>query len=571
MTADPGLPGEQEFQQGLLLHRQGQLDGARRLYMQALKRRPQHVGAVTLLGVLELQSNDPVRALEHADGAIRLEPRNAAAFLTQGTANLQLRRAEAAIASFDSAIALNPGDAQSHHHRGLALASLRRFDAAIASYERAIAADPAHAESHLHRGNALREVGRKDAALASVEHAIAIRGDFALAYANRGNLLSEMGRPIEALASYERAILLQPDHAEAHCNRGILHSDLGQFDAALASFNQAIAIDPGYAQAYFSRSLVSLLRGDFQQGWADFEWRWVNEHSTTSMERRSFGKPRWLGDASLDGKTILLHSEQGLGDTIQFCRYATRVADLGACVIVEGPGALAQLLASVDGVAQVVVRGEPLPAFDFHCPLLSLPLAFGTTLDSIPARVPYLHCGPEKLREWRERLGPRSRPRVGLVWSSGTRPGLPGFAAVNSRRNVPLRKLAMLCHPDIDFYSLQIGQPAESELALLAAGHRDGPDIRDMAGAIHDFTDTAALITQLDLLISVDTSTAHLAGALGHPVWLMVRSDACWRWLLDRSDSPWYPSLRIYRQHSPGDWDGPLARLRTDLAALVSQ
>ena len=264
---------------------------------------------------------------------------------------------------------------------------------------------------------------------------------------------------------------------------------------------------------------------------------------------------------------MLLHAEQGLGDTLQFCRYVKWVAERGARVILEVQEPLTALLSGLEGAAQVVARGDALPAFDYYCALMSLPLAFKTTLGSIPAEVPYVRTSPEKQRFWQDTLGEKSKRRVGLVWS-GFRANQPELWALNNRRNIPLAKFASLKHPDIEFYSLQKGQPAQSELAdLLAQGWR-GPHLIDWTHLLEDFSDTAALIEQMDLVISVDTSTAHLAGALGKPVWILNRFDSCWRWLRERADSPWYPSARLYRQERYGDWDGVLQKVARDLAAL---
>jgi hypothetical protein len=259
-----------------------------------------------------------------------------------------------------------------------------------------------------------------------------------------------------------------------------------------------------------------------------------------------------------------------LGDRIQFCRYAKLVADLGATVIFETESQLKDLLGSLDGVAQVVERGNALPDFDYHCPLLSLPRAFRTTLSSIPAHVPYIKSNVGKVVYWKEQLGERkTKLRVGLVWSGGFRPNRPELWSANNRRNIPLAALAPLKHLDIQFYSLQKGQPAESELTELTAGDWNGPDIIDFTCQLHDFSDTAALIENLDLVIAVDTSTSHLAGALGKPVWILNRRDSCWRWLLGRNDSPWYPTVRLYRQRAPGDWDDVVQRVRIDLMQLI--
>jgi hypothetical protein len=337
---------------------------------------------------------------------------------------------------------------------------------------------------------------------------------------------------------------------------------------ALASYDTAIALKPDYAFAYVNRALARLLAGEYGQGFADYEWRWKETSGWIVNEARNFSQPLWLGQEDLTGKTILLQSEQGYGDIIQFCRYARFIEQRGAKVIFEIPKALSPLLEGLCGVAKLVIHGEPLPPFDYYCPLLSLPLAMKTTLSSVPSEVPYLANGEARLRNWRHRIGERRRMRVGLVWSSGIRPTRPDLLS-NLRRNVPLAKFASFKHLNIEFFSLQKGQPAEAELSELVARAWKGPDIKDFTNDIHDFADTAAFIEQLDLVISVDTATAHLAGALGKPVWILLRFDACWRWLLDRNDSPWYPTARLYRQERPGDWDGVVRRVESDLVRLL--
>ena len=283
----------------------------------------------------------------------------------------------------------------------------------------------------------------------------------------------------------------------------------------------------------------------------EFEWRWENEHCVTRREKRSFAQPLWQGAECLEGKSIFVHSEQGLGDTIQFCRYVPLLAARGATVIVEAPPPLRQLLQDLSGVAQCIVRGDVVPSFDYYCPLLSLPLAFGTMLDTVPATAPYLRARPERVRYWETWLGESTRPRVGLVWSGGFRADQPELWGVNERRNIPLGLLAALKHPQIEFFSLQKGQPAEDELTALLARGWEGPSIVDLTRDLIDFEETAALIEQLDLVISVDTSTAHLAGALGKPVWLLNRFDTCWRWLRDRGDSPLVPGPQAVSAAAP--------------------
>ena len=543
-------------------------------------------------------------ALDSYDRAIQQNPGSAAAHWHRADVLAELGRHFAALASYDKALELNPGTAQLHNNRanmlrslgryeeaiasydraialaprlpelyfncGFALQELKRFEAAIASFTQAIALNPGYAEAYYARGNVQKDLQQLGAALSNYDRAIEIRTDYVEAYINRGNVLGELERFDAALASYESAMALHPGNADAHCNCGSLLSALGRDDEALQNLDRAIAIDPEHAPAHFARAFVYFLQGDLQNGWREFEWRWKNKDCVTSREKREFRQPLWRGEEPIDGKTIVVHCEQGLGDTIQFCRFLTLLARRGAKVIFEVPPPLAQLLRSLPGVAQWVLPGEPLPPFDYCCPLLSLPTAFQTSLGTIPSEIPYLRARPERVQYWRERLGERTKPRVGLVWSGGFRRDQPELWPVNNRRNIPLAKLTALKHPAIDFYSLQKGQPAQSELADSLASGWDGPVLVDHVSELHSFEETAALIEQLDLVISVDTSTAHLAGALGKPVWILNRFDTCWRWLRDRSDSPWYPSVRLYRQERRGDWDEVIQRVRSDLELVAA-
>jgi tetratricopeptide (TPR) repeat protein len=397
--------------------------------------------------------------------------------------------------------------------------------------------------------------------VASYDAAIALKADYADAHLNRALALAELEQYQAALEGNSRVIALEPKYVEAYFNRANIYRQLGQWEAALSDYTFAVHYRPDHAEAHQSKAITSLLLGDFERGWPEYEWRWKNHGSHLMCHRRGFEQPRWLGGESLASKTILLHSEQGLGDTLQFCRYVPMVAQLGARVILEVQPQLVSLLASLDGAWAVLARGDALPEFDCWCPLLSLPLAFGTTLASIPAAVPYLRSRPQKSLLWKARLGEKTKPRVGLAWSGGFRPDHPAL----ERRNIPPVKLAPLRCPQVEFYSLQKGEPAQSHLRELVDRNWGGPALSDFADGWHDLEDTAALIEQLDLVISVDTSIAHLAGALAKPVWILSRFDGCWRWLLGRTDSPWYPTARLYRQERAGDWDAVIGKVAEDL------
>jgi tetratricopeptide (TPR) repeat protein len=559
---------EAHLRRGHVLRQNRQLEAALASYDRAIAIKSDYAEAYCSRGNVLKSLGRFEAALDSYDRALSLMPDYVDCHFNKGLLLNEVGRRGEALTSFDRAIALRPGYADAYVSRGNVLHELGQVDAALRSYNLAIEGNASHIGALVNRGIVLHEVGQLDAALASYDQAIALRPDGSEAYLNRGNVLQEMGRLEAALASFDRAITLRPDSAEAYSNRGNVLQQLQRVDEAMMSFDQSIAIRPDYAEAHYNKAMCSLLAGDFANGWNGYEWRLKSKQWSRLSENRDFPVPLWLGGQSLEGRTILLHSEQGLGDSIQFCRYAKLLADFGARVILEVQRPLGPVLADLEGVAQVLLQGDALPHFDYHCSLMSLPLAFRTTLSNVPSRVPYLKARPTDVLRWRGMLGERRGMRIGLVWSGGLRPNQPELRSVNERRNVPLAKFAVLKNPGIEFFSLQKGQPAESELARLRAQNWDGPEIRDFSDELRDFSDTAALVESLDLVISVDTSVAHVAGALGKPVWLLNRYDTCWRWMLNRSDSPWYPTMRIYRQEAAGDWDGVLRRVREDVRRL---
>lgn len=523
VTEDP------TFARAVALHQRGDTGSAEQLYRQILRLQPRHAGALHLLAVIHLQRGELTQALVACEAALAINPRNAAAYQTQGDALHDLERHVEAVAAYDRCLALDPACFVAWSNRGSALLRNRRFDEAVSSYERALALQTSPrwlANPYLNRGAALQELGRFDAALESFDRAIAADPGLAPAHANRGCTLDCLGRPQEALSSCERAIALDPDYATAHLNRA-----------------------------------MTLLRlGRFPEGWAEYEWRWRNTQSPLCRDQRRSSVPLWLGREPLAGKTILLHAEQGYGDTLQFCRYARLVRERGAKVVLQVHSALKRVLTRLEGVAQVISREEPAPDVDFQCPLMSLPLAFGTTLETIPSGQRYLSGEPELVERWRARLKERRGFKVGLVWSGGFRPNEPEYWSANARRNIEPERLLELEHPRIEYVSLQKGDPAG----------RSGLRLLDQTHELSDFAETAALIESLDLVVSVDTATAHLAAALGKPTWILSRFDGCWRWLLSRSDSPWYPSVRLFRQPAPGTWDEVVRQVRDELFQLVA-
>ena len=505
------------FQQGLVHHQQGQLEDARAAYERMLVLQPGHADALHMLGAMAMQSGEHALAVERISVSVHNNPRNATAYFNLGLALKALQRYEEAMVSFSQAIAIQPDYAQAWNNRGVVLQDQLRWDEAAQSYAGAIAAQPGFAQAHYNLGNALRALGRFEA----------------------------------ALASYDTAITLQPGWAHALNNRGLALQELQRSAEAIESYDAAIANEPDYADAYWNKAIELLLCGDFAQGWAHYEWRWRRD--TFSSRKRDFPQPLWLGDAPLNGKTVLLHAEQGLGDSIQFCRYARDVRALGAQVLLEVPRPLLALFATLEGPKQLLEKGSALPHFDYHCPLLSLPLALQTQLANIPSPSPYLASTAAQRELWQRRLGPPSKRRIGLVWSGNVRD------KNDLQRSLTLNALLPHLPQSCEYICLQKElRPADQD-AMQASS------IRFFGAHIQDFSDTAALCDLVDLVISVDTSVAHLAGALAKPTWILLPYAPDWRWMLDRDDSPWYPSVRLYRQGNDRSWLPVLGRMAHDI------
>ena len=392
-----------------------------------------------------------------------------------------------------------------------------------------------------------------DEAIACFERAIQVAPTAAAAYMNYANALIGQHRFDDAIRFLYQAIQIDPNYAEAFTNLGSALKNIGRFVDALEQYDQAVQLGPLLSEAHQNKGLLQLLLGDFLNGWRAYEWRWRCKDRFRA--RRDFEQPLWLGEESLSGKTILLHSEQGLGDAIQFCRYIPLVAALGARVVFELPGSLVGLLRGVEGVDRFVVLGEVLPEVDFHCPLMSLPLAFGTTLGSIPLPARGIDADAGKTAFWSGRLGEKTRPRIGVVWSGNSQ------HANDHNRSISLPKLLSHLPAGYEYVSLQ-REVRESDQSVLDSSFQ----IRHFGYELEDFTDTAALCGLMDLVISVDTSVAHLSATMARPTWILLPYLPDWRWLLGRQDSPWYPSARLFRQACAGDWGSVLSELGHELA-----
>lgn len=606
----------------LALHQNGQLDEARRRYEQLLVEQPEHPEALHLLGALHLQQGNAEQAVELIGRAIALQPDIPLYYGNLANALHQQGDDEAALLRLDVAVGRFPKEAEIHYNRGIVLASLKRTEAAAESFLEATRLAPQHAAAWYNLGNAYlqleayrqaaeayvqatqlrpkyvkawynlgkarRELGEDEAAVDAYGRAIALDPGYAKAYYNRANALQSLRRYLEAVADYDRCIALQPnddvalvnkgnallsqrqfesavdaydqaisvkpDVAAYHNNRGNAFLGMRQTRRALDAYGRAIAVDPLEKDAHFNRAICHLLVGELEAGFEEYEWRWQTEDLAAAAPR--FEQPAWRGEVPLAGKRILLYCEQGLGDTIQFVRYAMRVSDLGAHVILVVQPPLLNLLRGLDGRGELIANGSPLPPFDYHCPLLSLPHALGTSLATVPASERYIAVDAKLARLWQARLGQRQRPRIGLAWS-----GRPEHKN-DENRSLRLEQLLAALPEGPDYICLQ-KELRDCDRATLAGR----PDIRFFGDELRDFADTAALCEQLDLVVSVDTSVAHMAAAIGKPTWILLPFVPDWRWMLDRDDSPWYPSVKLFRQAAPGDWNGMFAKLRQQLLA----
>jgi tetratricopeptide (TPR) repeat protein len=515
------------FEQAVGAHRGGDLGEAERLYRQLLHLAPDSHAGLHMLGVLRAQQGDPDEALALVGRALVQKPDAADALFNRGRILKGLGRLEEALASYDRALEVRP------------------------DYQ---AARIARAETRNLHGIALQKSGHYVQAVAAYDGALADVPDYSDAINNRAATLFAMGRLEEALAGFDHALQVKPDYVEGHFNRGNVLRDLLRLDEAIQSFDRAIALDPGFAPAYRNKAFVALMQGDFAQGFALYEWR---KKLTPPIEARMYRQPLWTGAQDIAGKTLFVYIEQGLGDTIQFYRFVVPLLALGARVILAAQDSLRALLANATPKVELIGVQSVPDNFDYHIPLMSLPLALGLTADDIAAPVPYLRAEPQRVARWRNRIGKRGF-KIGISWQ-GARGGVTG-------RAIPLALFAGLARvSNVRQISLQKGFGSEQMagfpmIETLGEDFDTGPEA---------FLDSAAVMQNLDLVITLDSALAHLAGALDRPVWVALKQAPDWRWFLGRDDSPWYPSMRLFRQTRPGDWTRVFAEMETKLAGWL--
>lgn len=542
--------------QAAALHQRGQAAEAERLYLHALAIEPGHAQALNLLGVLRVQGGRRDEGEKLIRGAIKADPRLAGAHLNLGILLEELGRPAEALVSYHHALDLKPDLVSAHFCRGNVLNALGRHAEALADYDWAVSRGLADAALLNNRGNVLQALGRGEEALASYGKAAEAAPDNAAIWKNRGRLLREQHRHAEALASYDHAIRLGADDAEIWDDRGAALHGMKRFDEALASFERAVAADPHYPPAWFHQALEHLAKGDLEKGWPLWEWR----RKLPSARLKDFVQPLWRGE-DIAGKTLFVWWEEGWGDAILFFRFCIAARERGATVIFSAPGPLIRLFRDARSGVEIIGPEEAPPHFDYHIPLLSLPLAFRTRLETIPAWPAYLRVQVARTRAWKKTIG-KEGFRIGVIWAATKERALG--------RSFPLAELKDISRlPGVRLISLQKHHGLEEldslppEMKVETHTFDDGP--ADQGGDA--FLDTAAMMAGMDLIVSADTSPAHLAGALGVPCWLALKYAADWRWFLNRSDSPWYPTMRLFRQKAEGDWASVFAQMRETLAA----
>jgi tetratricopeptide (TPR) repeat protein len=562
-TADPADPLAR-LNLGFALLEAGDAVGAEVCLMQSIAlRRPGDDflhEAHYLLGRAAALQNMTEKALSHYQAAVAAQPQFIEAMAALARTLLALGRRDEALAwarrlasAAPSPAALLLG-AQALHGMGRHSEALQALDAVLET-------QPDDVEALELRGHVLFELGRAGEAVAVFDRALSLKGPSADTLSSVAAALGRAGQLEQALHRTEQALRLQPGHRNALFNQGRTLIELLRVGEAAEISSRALALYPQDAELRWNHANAQLLQGELQAGWPDHEARWEITAAAGGKPRPDFGRPRWSGRESLEGRTIFLFMEQGLGDCIQFLRYVPLVAATAQAVLLQLPAALVPLASGLPPNCSLVGEGEALPPFDFECALMSLPLAFGSSLDTLPRAVPYLHADPAQVQAWRRRLGQAGpdRLRVGLAWS-----GNPDHRN-DHNRSIPLAILRRLAVAGCQFVSLQ-PEVRASDAGALA----EWPALVQVADALRDFGDTAALMSALDLVISVDTSVAHLAGALAVPAWLLLPYCPDWRWMLDREDSPWYPTARLFRQQRPGDWSPVLDRVRADLGSLAA-
>ena len=548
----------QTLQEALSLHQQGRLRDAEKLYARALKAAPDNFDALHLLGLVKAQSGQMGEAYRLMSAALKINPSVPDVLINFSNVLHALKRDAEALESLDKALALRPGDLEALLYRGNALNALNRPQDALSCFDVVLARNPDRPDALLNRGTTLAALGRQAQALADFDTILKHAPNHVETLYNRGTVLLDLGRGSDALDTFDRLLVYAPQHMRAWNNRGRALQPLNRHKDAVTSFEKAIAIDKDYADAHSNMALSLLTIGELPRGFMEYEWRW--KRGGMADARRGYRGKLWLGAFPLGQRTLLLPAEQGLGDTIQFVRYAPILARAGARVVLEVHPELKMLLAGVEGVASCHARGEALPAYDLYCPLGSLPLALKTEPSTVPADIPYLHAGDTHIAKWRPMIEALPGKRVALAWAGSAR-------HPNDRnRSIDLNLLAPLFALEgVSFVSIQ--RELRTDDSALLARHSNVTHVGDI---LTDMADAAAIAALADLTIAVDTSIVHLVGAIGRDVWVLLPFSPDWRWTLTGEHTPWYPQVRLFRQPTAGDWASVLAAARDALTRVAA-
>lgn len=535
-----------------------QMKQARSSCLAILKITPNNTTCLRFMGIIDYYLGNTLRATKWFENALNIKP-SPELYYNYAQTMITQKKYASALTALRQAMRLKPDFLDAYCLVGTVLEKSNELDKALKIYRIILKMNPNCPDALNRLGVLLMKKDNLEGAFMYLERAIAVKPDFSAAINNLGMLYHYQGLFDKSLKLFEKALICKPQNPIALNNLGIALGSLRRFDEAIIAYKKAINLKNDYPEAHKNLSLAQLATGQFSEGWRNYEWRWQTRQFTTAV-CNPLKKTRWHGEAA-KGRTLLIQAEQGNGDSLQFCRYIPLVAKRGFKIVLEVQPPLVRLMKSLPGVDKVIASGQRLPEFDLYCPMMSLPLVFNTQLNTILVNIPYLSVPTEKVKVWANRLSNNNNYslRVGLVWA-GKSSNFVEFAAVDRRRSVAPALFAPLTDVNgITFYSLQ----------------KDGPEfpadskVINLMDSCDDFADTAALVANLDLVISVDTAVAHLAGALGKPVWVLNRFDSCWRWLTNREDSPWYPTLRLFRQPQPGDWKSVIVKVKTELAKLT--
>ncbi|MBT4837999.1 MAG: tetratricopeptide repeat protein [Methylococcales bacterium] len=550
---DVSIP--QAIQLALGYHQKGELEQAEAIYQQVLSIEANNSDVLYLLGLLAHQIARHDVAIELISRSIAINTNFADAHFNLGNAQLAMNQVDDAMLSYQQALSIKPNYPELLLNLGKIFHDKGLLDQAEHHYFQALQHKPNFLEALFNMGNLLKDQGKLDEAKYYFYKVIELHPDFATVYCNLGSILQQQRNDDEAMQFFNKALKLKPDDEQVYCNMGNIHSLHGRTDEALSCYQQCLAINPEFADAHYNQALSLLQIGDFLQGWKEYEWRWKS--SSWQIDSRGYSQPQWQGE-SLVNKTILLYPEQGYGDAIQFIRYVKKVAEFGGQIIVECQTPLTQLFSCLPEIKASYSLGEAPLTFDVHAPLMSLPFILKTSLHDIPESKGYLSVQSEDIEQWQQQLELSSEGlNVGFIWC-----GNPGHCN-DHNRSIPIDKISPLFEEKkIKFFSLQVTERSK-ELENIDT------NICDLSSKINNFYDTATIIMNLEVVIAVDTAIAHLAGALGRPVWLMLPYHAEWRWLENRLDSPWYASMRLYRQQAEGDWVELIQRVKTDLKRMA--